>query len=356
MALHYYSSKKVALDEIRRCINFEEPDVVEVKYCSVNDGRVEHISSESFSNQKDAVNYALTLMGNLAANKFYGRNTGAYSVKSKNSNVAITLYENFYDHKNCSPQNWMLFLQKGEFHPNPIFDGDGPRYFGCELEVEFPNETNIGDAIHNIPNNVYLKEDGSLEEYSVEIVTHPISDVNRLESMFGEICDACASNSGDTNNRCGFHVHVSKAAFTETFAVANLIVVVDTLWTQLVKLSRRKDHELNRYARNSLNNRSFIGYTPLQKIRVANEMVAKTADVNRYRAVNVQNENTVEIRIWKASLDEKIISAYIEATDVLVDLANNVDGTNVSWKDFVEVATSKNYDNLISVCKELGIE
>lgn len=356
MAIHYYTGKKDALSKIERYINFENPSVIEVKYYVVNDGHVEEISNESFSSQKEAVNYAHSMMNNLDANKYYGRSVGAYSVKSKNSNVLITLYENFYDHKNCSPQNWRLFLQEGNFAPQLIFDGNGPRYFGCELEVEFPGKTDIGNAIHNIPNSVYLKEDGSLDEYSVEIVTHPISDVDKLKNMFGKICDACASNAGTADNRCGFHVHVSKAAFTETFAVANLIVIVDTLWHQLVKLSRRKDHELNRYARNSLNNRSFIGYTPSQKVRVANEMVAKTADVNRYRAVNVQNENTVEIRIWKASLDEKIVSAYIEATDVLVDLANNVDGTNVTWKDFIEFALEKNYNNLVSVCKELGIE
>ena len=66
------------------------------------------------------------------------------------------------------------------YKPEPIFYGEGKRYFGVELEIDGAGESNANAAkLVEIANNdrelVYIKHDGSLDD-GMEIVTHPTGD------------------------------------------------------------------------------------------------------------------------------------------------------------------------------------
>lgn len=65
------------------------------------------------------------------------------------------------------------------FKPYPIFYGEGPRYFGVELEIDDGGECDSSaEALMDIANQsktlAYCKHDGSLDD-GFEIVTHPMS-------------------------------------------------------------------------------------------------------------------------------------------------------------------------------------
>lgn len=65
------------------------------------------------------------------------------------------------------------------FKPYPIFYGDGPRYFGVELEIDDGGECDSSaEALMDVANQskmlAYCKHDGSLDD-GFEIVTHPMS-------------------------------------------------------------------------------------------------------------------------------------------------------------------------------------
>lgn len=73
------------------------------------------------------------------------------------------------------------------FKPYPIFYGDGPRYFGVELEIDDGGECDSSaEALMDVANQsktlVYCKHDGSLDD-GFEIVTHPMSLDCQLHEM-----------------------------------------------------------------------------------------------------------------------------------------------------------------------------
>ena len=71
-------------------------------------------------------------------------------------------------------------IQDYYYKPEPLFRGDGDRYFGVELEVDGAGEDNDNAAeVMSIANgngieNLYCKHDGSLDD-GFEMVTHPMT-------------------------------------------------------------------------------------------------------------------------------------------------------------------------------------
>ena len=109
------------------------------------------------------------------------------------------------------------------YKPEPIFYGDGPRFFGVELEIDGAGEYGSNaKKLLRIANEeeerIYCKHDGSLEE-GFEIVTHPMSLSYQLQQIpWEQICKG-AVDLGYTSHQagtCGLHVHVSRLAFGET--------------------------------------------------------------------------------------------------------------------------------------------
>ena len=73
------------------------------------------------------------------------------------------------------------------YKPNPVFFGDGSRFYGVELEVDDGGEINSNAAkiieVANFPEErIYIKHDGSLNE-GFEIVTHPMTLEYHLKTM-----------------------------------------------------------------------------------------------------------------------------------------------------------------------------
>lgn len=106
------------------------------------------------------------------------------------------------------------------YKPDPIFYGDGPRYFGVELEIDCGGEDLdsagkllfIGNREQEL---IYCKHDGSLDD-GFEIVTHPMSLDWHLHQMPWEAILNKAVQMGYLSHRantCGLHVHVSRDAF-----------------------------------------------------------------------------------------------------------------------------------------------
>ena len=79
------------------------------------------------------------------------------------------------------------------YKPEPIFYGDGPRYFGVELEIDEGGEVKSkARSLLEIANRegeyLYIKHDGSLDD-GLELVTHPVSLDFQLHNVpWVEIC------------------------------------------------------------------------------------------------------------------------------------------------------------------------
>ncbi len=121
-----------------------------------------------------------------------------------------------------------------------------------------------------------------------------------------------------------------------------LLHFVERFWTQLVRFSRRHPNEISQYAR-----RYFDDFTPLpENIRKVGDAKAMR---NRAMTVNLQNENTIEIRIFKGSLNPITILGTLEFLHYTLHLLKASDAAKIqqlSWKTFVEGVDKTVYPNL----------
>ena len=247
------------------------------------------------------------------------------------------------------------FIHDYYYKPEPIFYGDGPRYFGVELEIdeggEYPDNA---EKILNIANasseHVYIKHDGSLSR-GVEIVSEPCTLDYHMNKLPGAGMLDKAINLGYLSHRtstCGLHVHINREAFGETEAeqdesIARLLFFVEKHWDEMLRFSRRSAVQLERWA-------SRYGF----KDRPGDVLDhAKKGCCNgRYKSINLLNADTVELRIFRGTLKLNTFIATLQFVDMLCDVAvyySDDEIKRLSWQTFVEGCK---YPELIQYLKE----
>lgn len=136
-------------------------------------------------------------------------------------------YENSdeYDERPYCSSCFHSLAQDGGIHDysEAVFYGEGPRYFGVELELDNGGEcTAHANALLKIANQegayAYIKHDGSLSD-GLEVVTHPLSLEYQLYRMPWERLCGAALSMGYVSHQvstCGLYVHISRQAFGKT--------------------------------------------------------------------------------------------------------------------------------------------
>ena len=181
--------------------------------------------------------------------------------------------------------------------------GNGPHFYGVELEVEADGQRGdkAKETLSRFSDDFAIaKEDGSLS-LGFEIVTRPASlDLQRKE--WKRFCDRKPSGlkSFDTTT-CGLHVHCSRKPLSD-FQIAKIVCFV-----------------------NSAENRHFVETLAMRKSGKWAEYKEKTIvdaakrNAARYEAVNLQNSATIEFRIFKGTLKYSSIIRAIELCDALIE-------------------------------------
>ena len=227
------------------------------------------------------------------------------------------------------------------YKPEPIFWGQGPRYFGVELEIDGAGEsTSKAKELLEIFNRdrrlAYCKHDGSLND-GLELVTHPLSldfHLNRVpwrEVMQKAVRQGYTSHQART---CGLHIHVSRAAFgdeerEQDAAIARVLYFFEKHWEELLKFSRRTQSQLNRWA-------SRYGYKDQPQEIL--DHAKKGCHAGRYTCVNLTNEDTIEFRIFRGTLKYNTLIATLQLIDKICDVALFLSDEEVkalSWTTFV---------------------
>lgn len=230
-------------------------------------------------------------------------------------------------------------------------DTETTLYFGMELETDNGNNEDFARALltgcdiedeHYEPvKEVYCKADGSLTYQGCEVVCHPctleyhLSDnsfwntVTRLAGNYGmKSHDALRSGEHD----CGLHIHVSRRPF-ETNNIEDyeekIAVAFEKFKDEWQKIARRKN---NHYAR-------FFGEN--EKEALKREM--RYSD--RYHAVNIQNSSTVEIRIFRGTLNLDTLKATFWAVGNMCErILNGMDTNTVeNFLDLFDMASAPDY-------------
>jgi len=257
-------------------------------------------------------------------------------------------------------------------------------YYGIELEIdqEIPccdedddeedyelrekAEENLENIKNKLPlsrREIYLKNDSSLSDYGVEIVTHPLSYQYFLKKFpIREICNIAKENgfkSHDTNT-CGLHVHISKKYFGEygeydshenEANIGKFILFFESHWEELVKFSRRTKSSLRRWA-----DKYAIREIEEEKDETKICKIVKGIS-GRYFAVNLSNKHTVEVRIFKGSLRPETITATIQLLQVILSFIKKNSLEKVRSASFKKLVTQnkRKYQELFNYCKERGI-
>lgn len=247
-------------------------------------------------------------------------------------------------YQNCTKDR---VIESYGYKPEPIFYGSGNLFLGVELEVDEGGESHsnaqkIIDIANSECEQVYIKHDGSIND-GFEIVTHPMDLEYHMNSMPWKEIMTNAVHMGyrsHMSTTCGLHVHCSRSAFGNTHdeqedAIARVIYFVEAHWNELLRFSRRTETQINRWA-----SRYGLKDTPQLTYKDA-----KDKRLGRYVCVNLENYNTVELRIFRGTLRYETFIATLQLVDEICNTAISLSDTHfqaMTWNEFVaNIGTGK---------------
>lgn len=252
---------------------------------------------------------------------------------------------------------------------------DGATYLGLEIETE---------AVHGDPETIaeiwseyssfgYAKHDGSLSD-GVECVTHPYTYAALrsagLDRTLAQMAKAGARAWG--TGTCGLHIHVSRRAFAHRSHMWRFARALDALQTELIKLAGRNSDEWATWRTDrpdTIRDVDYVTGRPIWRTYYggrppATKIVAGKAESGtRYRAINLENRHTIELRFWRGSLNPIHVLGAAAVTDALVEWTRQMPFRQVrqglKWLDFMLWAQdhlpSQQYDDITALATRRGL-
>ena len=241
------------------------------------------------------------------------------------------------------------YVHSYSYKPTPNFFGNGEYYMGIELEVEdtdnrYASGAEVAFTAMN-PSRFkkyrgYLKSDGSLSR-GFEIVSHPHTLKEFQDNFPWQMLTDLKKlrfRSWNTTT-CGLHVHVSRTAFED-----------ENHQIRFVKLIYDNQRQVQRIAGRSSNYATFS-----DKGNIIPKVKFKNQSNGRYAAVNVEPEDTVEVRVFRGSLHIPRVLSAIEFVDSVVQYTKELKivpkDKPLSWVRYVGFisANSNKYPNLFDI-------
>lgn len=227
------------------------------------------------------------------------------------------------------------------YHKRPTlkFFGEGPKFFGLELECDGSCAKRTDKDVRHIfeghMDRFYFNRDGSLS-HGFEAITHPMSPVEMLKVDWGKIAERMESRYYDNDqDTAGIHIHISRRFFHGEKNIGRLVRMFSENYSEMIKFAHRPKNKAIDWARR-------IEGTARQ---YAIDWYENANRAGRYTAVNLQNDETVEIRLFHSLASRQHIMACIQLTDVLTDMAN-LDRYTFSWDIVNKRAKDKGYTEL----------
>ena len=235
--------------------------------------------------------------------------------------VVFDARRQIYHHRDWSPYSNLVAgyhsSKRNGFNliKSPWFNSNR-RAFGCELEVQTPrdNPNAAAGRVHEVLNpsgNVgeycYFEQDGSIGQ-GFELITQPAGlDVHREKlALFLANPDIKRGMRSHEGGSCGFHVHVGRDYLTQSqiFRMQSFLNSPDN--EALIKRVAR------RYA---------SGYAKIKDQLSKNSIKGKETG-DRYEALNVTGDKTVEFRIFRGSLRYESIMAALEFVNAVCNFCS----------------------------------
>lgn len=230
------------------------------------------------------------------------------------------------------------------------FYGDESRkdvcYIGFELEVDadhrFDREEIAGELQSRFGDFFAYENDGSLS-YGFEIISQPAS-LSYHMSMMPKYSDAFQYliendiKSHDIKS-CGYHIHLDRRYFgeKEDSSIAKLLFIFERYHSEFLKFSRRTEAQCSDWCRSR--KQSYNGEAGWIKKAVM-ESRYYSSHQQRYYSVNLCNDNTIEIRLWRGTLNKETFEATLKFTARLAEICKTTRAVDLAKMTFEDLLGS----------------
>jgi len=258
--------------------------------------------------------------------------------------------------------------------PEPIFRkmyenehmGIGVPYLGLELEVNTMSRDSAEKVLSkkvidlmvktDLIENFYMKHDGSIGN-GVEIVSHPTTLSYFKKSKLKEMIEGIKEIGFQDDDTCGLHIHVSRDSLSKK-GWWTLMSFISKVNNKFVKLSRRQKDKMSYCSFDGL--RGGVMDALLSGKEIFTHDITKNGE--RRLAVNFNNKNTVEFRLFRSTVDHDTLIATMELVEALVLFCREYSFMYVQdersselWNEFTKFASNKGYKKLINLMKSMGL-
>lgn len=205
------------------------------------------------------------------------------------------------------------------------FYGEGKYHMGVELEVDrdhdvYDRNNSARKVLNLMDGHVYCEKDSSLD-YGFEIITHPHTYEELMALPWGRVLNELRQDGwrGHDVQTAGLHVHIGRDCFDDEDAIMRFCTFFENNWEFVKAFSRRTDRQLADYAsRYFADDCDHVKYS-------ASEVKAKTEESrSRYRAINLTNYSTVEVRVFRSTLKHSTFMASLELVHLLAERSNQI--------------------------------
>ena len=243
------------------------------------------------------------------------------------------------------------------YRPDPIFhstDDNSRLFFGMEIEVEagsYDQRREAAQYAHSILEEqnslAYLKNDGSLN-CGFEVVTHPMTyDFFMKEA--DEFWDTIDKLKTDFNMKswatrtCGLHIHISRSGFTNPPHMHRFLRLIYSNQDFYQAMAGRSESNWAKFDDVKMWDGAHNKWVRSYRGKMADPT---TTNTDRYSAINTNNRATVEMRIFKGSINTTnvrgalgLAHASVEYTRTM-SLQEVMDGA-LSTEKFIDYINSK---------------
>ncbi len=225
---------------------------------------------------------------------------------------------------------------------------------GIELEIEGRSHMSSDDrkatawTINHESNGFFWNcADGSVSN-GFEIISHPATfDVFRKLDLENIIFKHRKDYRGYYSENCGMHVHVNRGAFNTNAHMLRFMHVINDNEQFSKAIGQRRNSGGNwcRYSKEDV----LRAKTETARIYKEKSSSYLRVGSDRYKAVNLQNSRTLEVRIFKSNLTDGGFRKNLEFVESVFRFTET--SGNVAFKDlrnylFYVEKNSKDYPNL----------
>lgn len=234
--------------------------------------------------------------------------------------------------------------------------------FGTEVEAECcgsHDRDSVAKAIDQIVNKYedlfMFEDDGSLSDQGYETISQPFTmnwfkeNKDLFEKMFATMV-TMGARSHDTST-CGFHVHFGKHFFGNELnkCVDRLLFLFEKYKPQLEVFSRRKNFNWCHFPSEMVD--EPVEWSKLDEVKKLN----KYRFEGHHSAINLENYDTIEIRIFRGTLNFNTYCATLELVNNIMHYVKDKSDEEVEKGKFEDILNFLPTEYLKQYCLDRNI-